>query len=219
MNVNVEAVVLAAEALSETDRRLTLYTRELGRLYARATGARRAGARLAAATEPGARARFRLWLPPGAASGRVTGGVLDAGVPGRGDWARATTALFVCEVVDRLTPLLQPDADKHRLLCRALTAIGRGAPAAAAAFLVQAARLAGYARLPGGAAAELCRRLDAWDFESAAPGEGDPADLARVEEQVVQWLAPYFGRPLKTWGHRRALERFQAKTKGLRRVP
>jgi hypothetical protein len=219
VNVNVEAVVLAAEDLSETDRRLTLYTRERGRLYARAAGARRAGARLAAATEPGARARFRLWLPPGAASGRVTGGALSAGLPGRGDWARSTTALFLCEVIDRLTPLLQPDADKHALLCRSLDAVGRGAPAATAAFLVQVARLAGYARPPGGATADLCRRLDGWDFDPAGDADDGPDNLARVEEQVVQWLAPFFGRPLKTWGHRRALERFQLKSKGFRRVP
>lgn len=219
MNVNVDAVVLAAEALSETDRRLTLYTLERGRLYARAAGARRAGARLAAATEPGARARFRLWLPEGAASGRVTGGVLTSGVPGRGDWFRSTTALFLCEVVDRLTPLLQPDPEKHALLRGGLTAVGRGALAAPAAFLVQVARLAGYARPFAGGTAGLCRALDAWDFVGDDAFVDRPGDLARVEEQVVQWLAPHFGRPLKAWGHRRALERFQFKTEGMRRVP
>ncbi|HNC74295.1 MAG TPA: recombination protein O N-terminal domain-containing protein, partial [Elusimicrobiota bacterium] len=59
---NVAAVVLGAEPASETDKRLTLFTREKGRLFARAAGARRPGAKLAAATEPASLSRFRLWL-------------------------------------------------------------------------------------------------------------------------------------------------------------
>ncbi|HMX95759.1 MAG TPA: recombination protein O N-terminal domain-containing protein, partial [Elusimicrobiota bacterium] len=70
---NVAAVVLGAEPASETDKRLTLFTREKGRLFARAAGARRPGAKLAAATEPASLSRFRLWLPEGGATARVTG--------------------------------------------------------------------------------------------------------------------------------------------------
>lgn len=217
MHLNVDAVVLSAAPSLEADRRLTLFTRERGKLYARATGARRAGARLSAATEPGARARFRLWLPNDAAGGRVTGGSLVAGVPGRGDWERTTIALSLLELTDRLTPLLQPHPEKFDLLTRALAAVGRGAPEAAAAFAVQFGRLAGYGRTGEGRWIDLHARLDAWDFDAplSVPGEG----LAAVEEQVIQWLAPLFSRPLKTWGHRRSLERFRKRVTASKQVP
>ena len=217
MHANVDAIVLAAVFSSEADRRLTLFTRERGKLYARATGVRRTGARLAAATEPGAHARFRLWLSDGATGGRVTGGALVAGVPGRGDWKRTTIALSILELTDRLTPLLQPHPEKFDLLARALTAAGRGASETPAAFAVQFARLAGYGRPGEGPWTDLHARLDDWDFVAPLPESRE--GLAAVEEQVIQWLAPLFSRPLKTWGHRRALDRFRQRVTASKRVP
>jgi DNA repair protein RecO len=202
MQTNVEAVVLAAEALSEKDKRLTLFTRERGRLYARATGALRPGAKMAASTEPGVWAHFRLWLPEGAAGGRLTGGSVVDGHPGfRGSWSRLTSALFFCEWMDRLTPLLHPSPEKFDLLVRALSALERqDVGVVRAAFLVQFARLAGYGPIPGLDA----ESLDKWDFdcsltEAKAPG---------VERQVIQFFAPFLARPLKTLAHGRALELF-----------
>jgi recombinational DNA repair protein (RecF pathway) len=202
MHVNVEAVVLASEALSEKDKRLTLFTRERGRLYARASGALRPGAKLAAATEPGVLAHLRLWLPEGAAGGRVTGGGLVDGHPKlRAEWIRLTSALFFCEWTDRLTPLLHPSPEKFDLLARALAALERHETAVVrGAFLAQFARLAGYGPIPG-VRAEV---LDVWDFAEPLLAPEAP----EVERQVIQFLAPLLNRPLKTLVQGRALQRF-----------
>ncbi len=207
MQINVEAVVLGAEALSEKDKRLTLFTRDRGRLYARAAGALRPGAKMAAATEPGVRARFRLWLPEGAAGGRLTGGAVVDGHPGlRGHWDRLTAALFLCEWVDRLTPLLHPAPEKFDLLARALSALERhDAAAVRAAFLTQFAHLAGYGPIPGVSSGDL----DRWDFDVPAKGANAP----QVERQVIQFFSPFLSGPLRTLAHGRALNRFMEKNR------
>jgi DNA repair protein RecO len=207
MHTNVDAVVLSSEALSERDKRLTLFTREWGRLYARATGALRPGARLAAATEPGVWARFRLWLPEGAAGGRVTGGSVVDGHPGlRGSWTRLTSSAFFCEWMDRLTPLLYPAPEKFDLLTRSLAALERQETAVVrAAFLTQFARLAGY----GPAVTSATADLDGWDFVSPLRVPEAPA----VERQVIQSLAPLMSRPLRTLAHGRALHSFLRKSR------
>jgi hypothetical protein len=201
--------VLAAEALSEKDKRLTLFTRERGRLYARATGARRPGAKLAAATEPGVWARFRLWLPEGAGGGRLTGGSVVDGHPGlRGHWHRLTSALFLCEWMDRLTPLLHAAPEKFDLLTRALAALERHDTALVrAAFLTQFAHLAGYGPLPGVDSTEL----DVWDFDVPATAANASS---RVERQVIQFFAPLLTRPLRTLAQGRALDLFLNKPRG-----
>ena len=207
MQINVEAVVLAAEALSEKDKRLTLLTRERGRLYARAAGALRPGAKLAAATEPGVWARFRLWLPEGASGGRLTGGAVVDGHPGwRGHWDRLTAALFLCEWMDRLTLLLHPAPEKFDLLTRALSALERhDAAVVRAAFLTQFAHLAGYGPVPG----VPVSGLDEWDFDVPAKGANAP----QVERQVIQFFSPFLTRPLRTLAQGRALTLFMNKNR------
>ncbi len=206
--------MLAAETVSERDRRVTLFTRELGRLTARAAGALRPGGKLSAATEPSVHSRFRLWLPAGSAAGRVTGGGGVDGHPGfRRDWTRLTSALFLCEVADRLTPLLQPHEEKFDLLVRALAALERRDPETVrAAFVAQFARLAGYGPVPGVSAGAL----DGWDFQ----GSLEAPAASQIEEQVIQFLAPLFSRPLKSLAHRRGMLRFfQNATKEYAAVP
>jgi hypothetical protein len=207
MQTNVDAVVLAAEALSERDKRLTLFTRERGRLYARATGALRPGAKLAAATEPGVWGRFRLWLPEGAAGGRLTGGAVVDGHPGlRGDWFRLTSALFFCEWMDRLTPLLHAAPEKFDLLTRALAALERhDTGVVRAAFLTQFAHLAGYGPVPG----VLLSELDNWNFDIPLKD----TNVSPVERQVIQFFSPLLTRPLRTLAHGRALDFFYKKNK------
>jgi DNA repair protein RecO len=215
---NVAAVVLGAEPASETDKRLTLFTREKGRLFARAAGARRPGAKLAAATEPASLSRFRLWLPEGGATARVTGGGLAVGLPAlRRDWARGTSALFLCEWTDRFTPLGQAHPEKFDLLSRALAALEMEEPVVVRlAFLIQFIALSGYgdaaraARVTGLEDAAAAA-LDRWDFggpPAAAPGV---ERAAWAEEQLVKSQAPLLQRPLKSLAHQRALGRYLVK--------
>ena len=211
MYVNVDAIVLAAEKTAENDKRLTLFTRERGRLYARAVGAVRG--RLAAASEVGVRAAFRLWLPEGGVSARVTGGGVTAVFPGlRRDWRRMTSAQFLCEWTDRLTPLAHPAPEKMDLLAASFAALEKyPPPAVRLAFLAQFLRLAGYG--PAEAAdPEAVRAFLAWDF-AALPPEISDARAFFLEEQLVKSMAPLLPRPLKSLAHQRALAGFLRKSR------
>lgn len=218
MHENVAAVVLSAEALSETDKRLTLLTRERGKLYARAAGARRPGAKLAAATEPAALSRFRLWRTTDSAAGRVTGGGLENGFPGlRRDWSRLTSAAVLCEWTDRLTPLLQPHPEAFDALVRALSGLERAEPAIVrAAYLIRFIGLTGHgdaarsARVAGLDDA-MARALDAWDGAVPAPAGLSVERALWAEEQLVKSQAALLSRPLKSLDHQRALGRYLTK--------
>lgn len=86
----------------ETDKILTLYTREHGKLSVIAKSARKAGSRLSGATELFMETRFLL------ASGRsleiVQQAEIQQSFPGiRTDLDKLTRATYLCELLDRLT--------------------------------------------------------------------------------------------------------------------
>lgn len=209
MHVNVSAIVLSARPASETDKKLTLFTREKGRVFARAAGARRPGARLAAATEPTVESRFRLWWAPESPSARVTGGAPAATFPAvRRDWARLTSALFLCEWVERLTPLAQAAPEKYDLLRSALGALETGSvEAVRLTFLIKFIDMAGYG--PGRGDPWGVFRDWAW---SGPPPRASTEDMNRWEESLVRSMSPLLNGPLRTRGQRDALERFRLRT-------
>jgi hypothetical protein len=220
MFVNVDAVVLSAEKRGETDKRLSIYTRQKGRLTALAVGARRPGARLASATEPCVEAAYRLWMGRDAASARVTGGMATGTFPGlRKNWSRMNEALFLCEWTERMTPLVEPQPAKYELLTRALSALESADEATVRrAFLVQFMELAGY-RVGGeilGPGLEARARpfidaLHAHDFSPEAPAPGGGELGPAVETRILAYAAPLMNGPLKTLEHRRSLEAFMAR--------
>lgn len=95
-------LVLRRTSLGETDRILTLFTAEQGKLSAVARGARRAGSRSSGATELFTLSRFLL------ASGKtldiVTQCEIQRSFPElRTDLSRLARATYLCELLDRLT--------------------------------------------------------------------------------------------------------------------
>jgi DNA repair protein RecO (recombination protein O) len=98
----VNGIVLHRLSTGETDRILTLFTGERGKLSAIAKGARRAGSRLSGATEPFTVSKFQL------ASGKslevVTQCETIASFPNlRDDLERLARATYLCELLDRMT--------------------------------------------------------------------------------------------------------------------
>jgi hypothetical protein len=228
MYLNVHAIVLRAERAGERDKRLSLFTREKGRLPAAAAGAAKPRARLAAATEPGVESHFRLWAAPGRSVARVAGGALAAGFPRlRLDWARHTAALSLCEWTDRLTPLEQPHPEKYDLLRGALEALQTEDPdAVRLAFLVQFLDQAGYyvgADVLGASVYARWRErlpaLRAYAFSGPAPEVREPDAL---EESLVHFVSPLLARPLRTLAYRNQLKKYialSAQPSALRKAP
>jgi DNA repair protein RecO len=218
MYTNVHAVVLTVRRSGEFDKRLSLYTRERGRLVAFAKGAARPRARLAAATEPAVTSRFRLWQSSPSSLACVTGGALEASFPGlRESWSGRANAEFLCEWTDRLTAPYQPNPLKFELLQTALAALEKkelraNQGAVRTAFLVQFLEYAGYCvatQAADAATRPLAAALRDWDFESEPVRE---ESLLLLEERLLRFVDPLLSRPLRSLAHLRELEGFRTRS-------
>ncbi|MBI4396221.1 MAG: DNA repair protein RecO [Elusimicrobia bacterium] len=218
MYVNVHAIILRSERVGEKDKRLSIYTREQGRLMALARGVNRPGARLAAATEPAVESRFRLWHGEHQPFARITGGAVESSFPNlRSQWVRMSTAQFLCEWMDRLTALGQPQPEKYELLRRALSALEKGDRLLIRlAFLVQFLEKAGYSvgeEILGSSGYERLREtvalLKAFDFSPDASFPELAESAPMLEDRFLKFVAPLLDRPLKTLVHERSLTSYR----------
>src|SRR6266705_5588634 len=124
---NVRAVVLWSRRSREADKVVGLFTREMGRVTARATSAARAAAKFSALTEPFVESEIALYMVPGRGWGKIVGGRIHTSHPAlRTQVDRSTAASWVCEVVQRLTPEEQASPEKFVLLHDTLSALCRG---------------------------------------------------------------------------------------------
>src|ERR1700674_4757188 len=95
---NVRAVVLWSRRSREADKVVGLFTREMGRVTARATSAPRAAAKFSALTEPFVESDIALYLVPGRGWGKIVGGRIISPLPAlRTQVDRSTAASWVCE--------------------------------------------------------------------------------------------------------------------------
>jgi hypothetical protein len=121
---NLRAIVLWSRRSREADKVVGFFTREMGRITARATSAARGSARFAALTEPFVESDIAFFHRPSHAWGKMVGGRLVRSFPGlRTELERSTAAAWVCEVLHRLTPEEQPSPEKYELLSETLTAL------------------------------------------------------------------------------------------------
>ncbi len=121
----VSAVVIRQHPLGEADRRVTLYTRERGKLSAVAKGVNKPRSKFAAGLQLFSHARIQL------AAGRSLEVVtqvqpVDMCRRLREDWARYTYACYVAELLDALTDEQAPDPACFDLLLATLQALDAG---------------------------------------------------------------------------------------------
>ncbi len=142
----VEALVLRRRDVGEADRRLTLLTREDGRMNVIARGARKAASRLAAISEPLTLGEFHV------ATGTKQAYVLQASIrdvfPGlRADYNRLTLALGLAEVYAAFTQGGVSHEDEFDSLVNGLHAIevAENTSAAAVWALLRALDIEGVA--------------------------------------------------------------------------
>lgn len=120
---NLRAIVLWSRRSREADKIVGLFTREKGRVTARATSAARVSAKFAALTEPFVESDIAFFQRPGQGWGKIVGGRMHRSFPGlRTEINRSTAAAWVCEILYRLTPEEQPSPDKYALLTETLEA-------------------------------------------------------------------------------------------------
>ena len=118
------SIVLHRFSLGETDRVLTLLTRELGKLNAVAKGSRRPGSRLSGATE--LFTLTNMLLAVGKSLDIVSQcEIRESFPPLRQDLGLLARATYLCELTDRLTEEREPDAELFDLLHSALYLLQR----------------------------------------------------------------------------------------------
>jgi DNA repair protein RecO (recombination protein O) len=140
-----QAIVLRRINTGETDRVLTLFTREHGKLSAIAKGARRTASRLAAVTEPFVVSRVLLAV--GQNLDVLTQGEVRAALPDlRTDLTRLSYASYFTELVNATLEERQPHPELFDLLLSAFYILSRSEQPdiVARMFELQALRLLGY---------------------------------------------------------------------------
>jgi DNA repair protein RecO (recombination protein O) len=121
---NVRALVLWTKRSRDADKVVGLFTREIGRLTVRATSAARSTAKLGALTEPFVEGEMTVYTGKDQAWGKLVGGQMIRSFPLlRVDMTRVTAAAWMCEIMNRMTPVEQPAPEKYALLSEALEAL------------------------------------------------------------------------------------------------
>lgn len=188
-----EAVVLRRRDVGESDRLLHLLTREEGIVLALAKGSRKAGSRLAGASEPLSAGKFDLAASRSRSFVRAAQGV--RGWPGlRKDYGKLTGALALAELVDRSLPVGSPAPEVYEWLLAALTAMDH-AEDWRIVFAWAAARLL-----------DVEGQRPSW---SRAVADGAPLDANPA------WVSPMAGGHVAVAGHSRFADAFLARAESL----
>ncbi len=117
--INVTAIVLRRRDAGESDRRLTVLTREQGKIDVVAKGARKSGSRLAGSSDPLTVAR--LAIATGKKNSFITQTQPLASFRGlRTDYDRLSFALALLELYAAVVPYEQPDDALYDLLVASL---------------------------------------------------------------------------------------------------
>ena len=121
MELSTDAIVLRRQDAGENDRRVTMLTRDRGKIAATAKGARKAGSRLAASTEPLSQIRVGLAARRNAYLTQVEPRAARPGL--RSDYTRLSAALSLAELYASVIPWEEEDEGAFDLLEASLQAL------------------------------------------------------------------------------------------------
>jgi DNA repair protein RecO (recombination protein O) len=142
---SVAGIVLRRKDSGESDRRLTLLTKEFGKIDVVAKGARKPSSRLSGSTEPFSVAVFCLATRAGAGQRRnsfLTQAQPSTGFRGlRADYDRLCLALALIELFAVVLPFEEPNAEAYDLLFASLQSLERHSKPAAALVWAEVALL------------------------------------------------------------------------------
>ncbi|MFA6092865.1 MAG: DNA repair protein RecO [Elusimicrobiota bacterium] len=200
-------LVLRRGVLGESDRQSVIYTDLYGKLPVRFMGVNRPLGKLKALSEPLALGEYRLHIREGAGGALCIGGALESvHVRLRADLPRLLRGMQVCELMDRLTPVAQPNLEKFQLALEALRALEAAADEASCdwvliAFSLRLMEQAGYGvgELPVGREHRpLWESLHAASFQEICALPADPDRRGRLEGYLQRSVERLTERPLHT---------------------
>ena len=120
--VNVTGIILKAEPVGESDRRVVILTRERGKIAAFARGARKQGSRLLASTNPFCFGQFQIY------EGRTAYSIKEAAISNyfeglREDYELTCYGMYFLEVMDYYTRENSDEIQMLKLLYQSLRAL------------------------------------------------------------------------------------------------
>ncbi len=118
-SVQLTGLVLVRRDTGESDRAVTLFTKEEGKVTVTMKGARKPSSRLVAASEP--LTLLRLSATKGRARRFASQTQISTSYPKiRADYVRLLVGISLCEAIDSLTPSHMPDEDFYEFLEQAI---------------------------------------------------------------------------------------------------
>lgn len=121
-DVSVHAIVLRRRDLGESDRRITLFTQERGRMEVVARGARKANSRLGGASEP--LTMSTMLLAEGPRNTYITQAEVQGSFPGiRADYDRLSFGLAYAELFEAVTVSSEDALELYEMLALGLGAL------------------------------------------------------------------------------------------------
>lgn len=119
-------IVIRAEDLAEHDKRLILYTKELGKIKANIIGVKKVVSKLRSLTIPFNESRFQIYLHGTKRAGArepgkiISGEILVNHSILKEDWDRMIQTSAVCEILDFMTHSFYPNLPEYQLLTSTL---------------------------------------------------------------------------------------------------
>ncbi len=148
MYYQIKAVVLNSVTHAESDKLITLYSYEWGKIQAVVPSAKKITAKLSAATEPLTESDFMVFQSHPSLRPKVTGAaIINNNTAVKTDLKRNLYALYAAEIGDKFAPYNMENSEKYNLLVRILAVIGcsRYPKRALTAFTLRFLKLSGYA--------------------------------------------------------------------------
>ena len=196
-------IVLQRRQLRESDRIVTVFTLEHGKLEVNFKGVRLARGKLRALSEAVTWGDYRFFLKKGSNFPVCTGGRSLSVFGGiRKDAERLYLAMHYCEVVNKITPAQSPSPEKYGLLLGALRDLDAYGPAfwLRRAFTLRALELAGFGfrETAAGPEAEFWETLHGGDWLAVRALKEDQAAADFIDGLLTRFFGEHLGIELRT---------------------
>ena len=143
----IKALVLNSKTQGESDKFVTLYSYEWGKINAVVPGAKKIGAKLSAATEPLTESEFMVFQSHPSMRAKITGAnIIKNNTAVKSDFKRNLYALYAAEICDKFAPFNMENIEKYDLTARVWEVLGQCSfpQRALTAFALRFLKLSGY---------------------------------------------------------------------------
>ncbi len=197
------AIVLRQRPLRDSDRIVTLFTCDYGRLEINFKSVRKQKAKLRPLSETFVLGDYRFYAKSGSALPVCTGGKVISVFPSMRDESRKLfSAFYMCELMLNLTPLGQPSREKFLLLKNALEYLEKQ-PYSSLLILGYSLMLleycgVGFKRSNIGFDADLWEALHKEDFSTLKDIKTDERTISLIGARVIETAVEHGGKEINS---------------------